>query len=442
MDLHAEIPYSLALLDQYVGKAASEWQANKNENLPFSRASILLIQHQLGTHFSLVNAFIQLGVSPKRIFSIDIPYSSSEITQSHLKLYLKIPPNNIYKHDYTLEQPYSQYQSQRVARILPEILVTLDDEGPLIVIDDGAYFLEGLSLLKETDYIKYVRQGRLIIVEQTTRGLIKIRENVKLQQLLSILPLIDVAESQVKKELEPKYIAQYSLQKLDHVLAKHLQRSDNGSILVTGFGAIGKAVAFEVKQVYPKALIYILDPSVDRQHEACEKGFKLWHHDLPAQPFSIVIGCSGVTSITPADILFLNNDAILVSMSSGTHELNVDGFLDQASSGKLKLISELVTKSTDIHNDLKFKFEAADQQIYFTIINGGMPISFDGNLTCVPGPKIQQTLTMLVAGAVQGSYLLNSNSAASGIVSLDKSFQEWLTTEFREIERSWSEICD
>ena len=190
-----------------------------------------------------------------------------------------------------------------------------------------------------------------------------------------MLPLIDVAESQVKKELEPKYIAQYSLQKLDHVLAKHLQRSDNFSILVTGFGAIGKAVAVEgflhsiilyhaaetnhlitVKQVYPKALIYILDPSVDRQHEACEKGFKLWHHDLPAQPFSIVIGCSGVTSITPADIVFLNNEAILVSMSSGTHELNIDGFLDQVSSGKLKLISELVTKSTDIHNDLKFKF--------------------------------------------------------------------------------------
>jgi hypothetical protein len=47
MDLHAEIPYSLALLDQYVGKASSEWQANKNENLPFSRASILLIQHQV-----------------------------------------------------------------------------------------------------------------------------------------------------------------------------------------------------------------------------------------------------------------------------------------------------------------------------------------------------------------------------------------------------------
>ena len=143
--------------------------------------------------------------------------------------------------------------------------------------------------------------------------------------------------------------------------------------------------------------------------------------------------CASVTtivSITMDDIPYFKNEAILISMSSGNHELNIEQFLEEVQARRLKLVNEDVIKSKDIHVDVQFRTDNGT----FTIVNGGMPISFDGKLTCVPGLKIQQTLTMFVAAAVQGSNWFNSGSSTCGIIALDCEFQEWLTKEFKQYE--------
>src|SRR5690242_7947098 len=73
--------------------------------------------------------------------------------------------------------------------------------------------------------MKSIWRSQLAIVEQTTRffrrwlcvffdmtknnirGLIKIRERKEMQRALEWIPLVDVAESRCKKELEPQHIA-------------------------------------------------------------------------------------------------------------------------------------------------------------------------------------------------------------------------------------------
>jgi S-adenosylhomocysteine hydrolase len=100
-------------------------------------------------------------------------------------------------------------------------------------LDDGAYFLEALNEIKGS------WSSKLAIVEQTTRGLIKIRDRADLQSLLHRFPVINVAESRPKKEIEPRYIAENAITSL----RKTLKEMSGSRCLVTGYGSIGKAVA-------------------------------------------------------------------------------------------------------------------------------------------------------------------------------------------------------
>ena len=109
----------------------------------------------------------------------------------------------------------------------------------LIVQDDGAYYLEALSKMSDRP------QHKVSLVEQTTRGLIKIRENSSMHSLLQHYPVINVAESLPKRQIEPKHIAKNVVDFLIRVLEQEGPRKDYSSLcyLITGYGSIGKSVA-------------------------------------------------------------------------------------------------------------------------------------------------------------------------------------------------------
>lgn len=155
--------------------------------------------------------------------------------------------------------------------------------------------------------------------------------------------------------------------------------------------------------------------------------------------FSVIIGCSGVTSISPSDIPYFENNALLISMSSGTHEMDLDGFLKEATKGRIQLINrDVIHFKEAIHSNLNFDWVSESTHNHFTIVNGGMPITFDGNMASIPGPMIQQTRTMMLAASVQASSLLHSgNLKLGGIAELNTSFQDWLITEFNIIEKAF-----
>src|SRR5689334_11344354 len=147
------------------------WLARIGDAQLLRGVTVLNIQHQFGNQVVQTRALLELGVSPSAIYWIEIPYTSSAPVREAL-YGLGVPPANVLVSDFRLLDVYASYQRERVARFLEGLL----DDPPerLVVLDDGSYMLEALAAQAR-------RLPSIAIVEQTTRGLIKIEDDPSLQ---------------------------------------------------------------------------------------------------------------------------------------------------------------------------------------------------------------------------------------------------------------------
>lgn len=165
------IPRDLPLLKDWIGKRVV--------NKPFKGATVFLIQHQLDDSYALVKALLDLGLERDQLIWIDIPYSArSEVREAMIKD-LGIPEKCFRIHDFPLLELYSPYQLKRVQEVLVRLL--MKPRCHLIVLDDGAYFLEAASCFAK-------RLPAIAVVEQTARGIIKMKESAALRSYSSLIP--------------------------------------------------------------------------------------------------------------------------------------------------------------------------------------------------------------------------------------------------------------
>jgi hypothetical protein len=195
--------------------------------------------------------------------------------------------------------------------------------------------------------------------------------------------------------------------------------------LVLGYGAIGQQVAAFVSSIqdFSRRRVYVFDKSNARMRMAKTEGFSLWEANDRCR-FKLVIGCSGRASFTAGDYVFLEDDALLASASSGTVELSREDFIELADSNPNDDVSIDRTGLDEscVHSDLRFHFVDRD----VTFLNGGFPVNFDGRVNCVPAHYIQPTPTMMCAAAVQAV-----RTTRTGLVPLDPVFGRWLDAAFR-----------
>jgi hypothetical protein len=134
--------------------------------------------------------------------------------------------------------------------------------------------------------------------------------------------------------------------------------------------------------------------------------------------------CSGRSSFTIGDYVYLKKGAVLASASSGSVELSRQDFIDLADGSSfddIEIYRDGLNES-DVHSDLKFRLVDCEAKF----LNGGFPINFDGQVNCVPGRYIQPTVTMMVAGAVQAL-----ETTGTGIIPLETEFCDWVENAFR-----------
>jgi S-adenosylhomocysteine hydrolase len=407
-DLDQKIPERMPVLEQYLKRYAGTY--------PLSGVTALFIQHQLGNHVLMTKALIQLGLNPNQVHWLDITYTANPIVRTALQE-LGIPRENFRVHSYTVTEPYMPYQRRRVQQILYEFM--RDPPERLLVLDDGAYLLEAMATFKQ-------RLPRVAVVEQTTRGLIKIDENASLRRYSLEIPIINVAKSRPKMTLEPPFIGRAVCAALFRRLHKRIGDFAGGSCLVLGFGAIGQRVAEFINSYLgcPRSHTYIFDTEQDRRGQAARLGYSLWNRDDLHTRFDLVVGCSGRSSFTIGDYVYLKDGAVLASASSGSVEMSRQDFIDLADTSSFDDI-EIYRgglNESDVHSDLKFRL--VDCEVEF--LNGGFPINFDGQVNCVPGRYIQPTVTMMVAGAVQAI-----ETKGTGIIPLESEFCDWVEDAFR-----------
>lgn len=386
------------------------------ERKPLKKVTALLFQHQLTNHVPQTKALIDLGLDPRKIYWVDIPYTSHKPIRKAVQAF-GIPKRNFVTcSDYRLLDMYAPYQRGRAIRIYEKL--KKKDIDRLIVLDDGAYFLEAASC--------FGRQIQpLAIVEQTSRGFKKLANNSAMQKTADALPLIDVARSVPKRKLESPFIGAAVCVSL----ARHITETNmlvkpvhKARCLILGYGDIGSSVsAFLLKSGgFSQKNIFVCDPRFKEGKLSTE--FQTWER-ANGGSFDLVIGCSGTTSFDVGDYVFLNDGAVLVSASSGAVEFNRRNIVEWAAVSKSDdiRIDRGAINMKDLHSPISIHFPGRSVRL----LNGGWPMNFDGRLSCIPGEFIQITTALMVQAAVQAA-----EAEHPGIYSIDPEVAEWLTSEF------------
>lgn len=398
----------MPILDRWLEQAA--------QGRPLAGVTGLMIQHQLGNQVPQTQALIELGMAPQDIFWIDIPYTSTPAVRDALRN-LGIPDKNMLVSTFHLMDKYGPFQRLRVQRFIRERLA--DPPARLLVLDDGAYMLEVMAGMKR-------HLPHLAIVEQTTRGLIKMDENAALEFRAQEVPIVNVARSEPKTTLEPPFIGVAVCDALRRRVGESLHVGPNDRCLILGYGAIGKQVAAFVSSTlgFSRDRVHVFDAKHDRMAEAAADGFTLWDKKDRHLRLKLVIGCSGRSSFTVGDYVLLDDGAFLASATSGTVELSREDFIEMADANPDDdiWIERDGLDETVVHSNLRFHF--VDREA--TFVNGGFPVNFDGRVNCVPAHYIQPTPTMMCAAAVQAV-----QTTEKGLVELDPAFCRWLDSEFR-----------
>lgn len=384
---------------------------------PLRGVTALLIQHQLANQAPLAEALVRLGLDPTEIYWLDIPYTSSERFRVTISDRLGIPEENFWVNRYRVLEPYSSHQLRRTQEIIRHLL--RNPPRRLLVLDDGAYFLEAAMAFR--------RQFQdVAIVEQTTRGLIKLDDNRSLGAYAEAFRIVNVARSRPKLTLEAPWIGAAVLLALE----KHLNDLSSQSrkfkvhrtspCLVLGYGSIGRQVAHHLRGL---AQVHVFDNKAVRRTQAANDGFLIWNRENRGVDFKLVVGCSGRQSFGVEDYCNLDAHAVLVSASSGSVELSRNEFIDYASASRIDdvFIESDRLLEDRIHQALWMRL--ADRQVVF--LNAGFPINFDGRLSCIPARFMQPTAMLMVQGAIQALA-----SSEPGLIPIDGKFNSLLTRAF------------
>lgn len=395
---------------------------------PLSKHTVLMIQHQCTNHYALALALIELGILPENMYWIDIPYSSHLQVRKRL-LKLGIPAENFCSSsDYRVLRPFAPYMRARVEEKVSALLGNPPEH--LIVLDDGSYFLEALSGFKK-------QFPDVVVVEQTTRGLIKIEQNATLKELSNRIRVINVARSRPKKHLEPPFIGLSLCTSLSEKLGLYFKGGIGGNCLVLGYGVIGEQVAAFLSTCMDleKRNIHVYDTDKNKIARARKAGFSIWDRMEFNTKFKLVIGCSGRSSFSVGDRVYLEKDAVLASGSSGSVELSREEFIELADTSPIDdiWIDRTKLKENDVHSDIVINFAGHRA----TFLNSGFPINFDGRITTIPWRHIQATPTMMVAGALQGI-----RTKRVGIIELSPIICSWIDKRFRELIGAESTVLD
>lgn len=406
-----------------------QWVIDRHrEAQPLRGWKVLFIQHQLENHLAQAQAMLALGLDPRDLHWIDIPYTSSPEIRKAVRA-LGVPAGNFKNHRYNLTLGYSNYQRARVARWIAWFMRCHGDQGPLLVLDDGGYFLEALICFRR--HLK-----RLAVVEQTTRGINKLQENVAIRYYCRHVPLVDVATSGPKKNVEPSFIARAVREAAGERLQRILRRTRvdlaGGKVLVLGYGAIGREVAREVRERFGlrPGQLFVFDTDEHKSHDAAGAGYPLWDAKDGANAFDLVIGCTGTRAFNIWNYVHLARRAVLISASSGSAEVAREDFVELADScgvDDIRIHDRETLRRRGIHSDITL--DIVNHVV--TIANGGFPINFDGRLNRIPAEDIQITVAMMVGGAVQAV-----TTDAQGLMPLDPVFCEALVDQFQASRNS------
>ena len=380
--------------------AIIEQVKNKSHHL-LEDVYLVATQHLLESTGSLFKTLLDLGLRSNRCFIQGKLYSNSfTVVQGLKELGFYVQPSTCLEGRGQFIQSFRRDIASLWAKVSESIPSNF--RGIVIVLDDGGHCLASVPH-------QLRKQFRFVGIEQTTAGL-------QLQDKIGNFPIIQVATAAVKKYVEPPMISRAVVAKLLVKLALMSAKTNCG---VVGIGNIGTAVAKNLIERGHKVFAYDIDPSHAKSIPGLESCDSVKEVVMKSE---YIFGCSGHDITSDLGwIDSLEDCKTFISCSSEDKEFR-------------NLITKKIGHRECIHEvhhlqDLSLKLPHAN----LTILRGGFPINFDGNLESVPSDEIQVTRGLLLGAVLQAAMCDSlSSQQIKKQVMLDPYLQQfviksWLT---------------
>lgn len=372
-----------------------DWVASHTTQNRLSDCVIVLHTHLLPNNLPLFRHLTAL-TSFGQVFALEKPYSTvpetrNDLLRSGVEI-ISVPMQAGTSYAFALKKSLD---------VLWDAVTETLKKGTakkLLVLDDGGDLWTSLPWEK--------LQGVAIAgVEQTQRGITRLTDSH-----ITLPPIVSVATSAIKKQIEPAFIGVSIVEKLRATGV--LDRSERVGVI--GMGSIGQAV-FSALRMSGKTVSFY-DKTI---------------HDAPKD-------ASAVSSL---DALLNQNDLIIGA--TGTDALKGIAFervigtktLVSASSADIEFASVLKFGSSEA-NPFETQHVQVHSTLAFDILNGGFPYNFDRKGNATPDNDIALTRSLLYIGMMQAAKLLETSNPTSGFYALDQVSEEHLLTKWGEMNGS------
>lgn len=361
------------------------------------RFHVLLIPHFLPDLFGLLLAIAKIGAWPGNVCLIHKPYPYKNFEETKQAL---------------MGLGYRVFPLQQKEEALKHVISQAKHDGKqIIIVEDGGY-ITPLIHTKSVEEMELFRG----IVEQTTKGVDRVKAQVGERKLK--LPYRSVAQSRIKAEFESPAVAKAAIGNVKRMLPDKMLSGKTA--LVIGYGNIGKSLALGLRD--EQMIVHVYDKEDFKLAAAAKDGF-ITDKYLPnlIEKARLILGATGNTSIGEGEIPHLQNNSVLVSVSSDQEEIN------PSTLAKFSLHSpnKIEGKGTE------YVLIKDDNRVL--VLGDGFPITFVG-VEGIPNQVIDLVLTELYLNIIDlacGEMPVQKGIDADSVNALSKK---------RKVIERWREI--
>lgn len=350
----------------------------------------IYVQHLLESNLDCINFLGRFGLRADRLTVFGKSYSTSQSALREAR-----------RRGLDVRTGYGAYNFERhfdahIIDAVAEKLLELADAGVerVLLIDEGGIAARAYESLKN------LRLPRPVVVELTARG-------IQYYDRLQGVPIVDVAGSQAKKNIENAVIARSMMDHLAQALFEFgLAEPYDCRIGLLGTGAIGTAIVAECKR----------------------RGIGLSYSDTNAsRPQNCL-----PNDLKECDVLLASTGAGVDWQAFASHPRTI--FVNCGSSDvEFNLWRTNVSgggQSVSFLPDAPWRgaLRVVKEQTECVFLRGGFPINFDGSGDPIEPNAISLTRALLMAGALQSVTL-----SGGGVRALDGALQRWISEEYAQI---------
>ncbi|MCK4478778.1 hypothetical protein KAU88_09695 [Candidatus Bathyarchaeota archaeon] len=339
------------------------------------RHVVICVIHLLRDSLPFFDSLLSMGVEKDDLFIVGIPYSSKIEVVEHLM-------DDDFRVRHLDKTRYiDEFLGVIKAVLLEACQHCVRTKKSLLIIEDGGY---AVPLLHEDDEFSEYSNICVGAVEQTANGIWAdqlIAENSGL-----LFPIMNVAESRIKRERESPLVATAIIQNINRLLEGYGIDIRNQKVGQIGFGVIGRPLALEMQSDGVDVTIYDLDEDINKEAKKDDiKVAQSLEELLPGK--TLIIGCTGKEVVGLSELRKIDRNIYFVNATSKLRELNYREFLDIAEKLKIK---------AGIGTEYKLK---GGREIIIRLLANGFPVNFFENAQSIPDQKIQFILALLLGAA-------------------------------------------